>query len=311
MLTLFTIVLPVFGLIVAGFVTRRLGWFGASANVELSRFVVNLALPALLFDVTVHTDFSQFNEPGFMLAFGGAAAIVLALSTAVQVRLGRSLVDAAIDAQTAGYPNTGFLGLPLALLIFGREALPLATIGMILTVCAIFAAGVVTIEIGRSKGGGILRAVRTVVLSLLRNPLIVAPAVGAGLSALNIDMHSGVETFLTLLGGAASPCALVALGLFLAEPAPSGSVPKSAYALAVVKLAVQPALTFGICVLLRLDATVTGMAVMLAALPTGTGPFMLAQAYGRPAGVTSRVILVTTIVSVLTVPAWLALAVGS
>jgi len=118
-----------------------------------------------------------------MLAFGGAAAIVLAFSTALQVRLGRSLVDAAIDAQTAGYPNTGFLGLPLALLIFGREALPLATIGMILTVCAIFAAGVVTIEIGRSKSGGILRAVRTVVLSLLRNPLIVAPAAGTGLAA--------------------------------------------------------------------------------------------------------------------------------
>jgi len=89
-------------------------------------------------------------------------------------------------------------------------------------------------------------------------------------------LPSGVETFLTLLGGAASPCALVALGLFLAKPAPSGSIPKSAYALAVVKLAVQPALTMGICVLLQLDATVTGMAVMLAALPTGTGPFMLA-----------------------------------
>jgi predicted permease len=48
--------------------------------------------------------------------------------------------------------------------------------------------------------------------------------------------------------------------------------------------------------------------VLLAALPTGTGPFMLAEFYGREASLTGRVVLTSTVLSVLTISTYLALA---
>ncbi len=56
-----------------------------------------------------------------------------------------------------------------------------------------------------------------VMRSLMRNPLLVAPALGAIVSGAHLALPASAQTFLKLLGGAASPCALVSLGLFLTE----------------------------------------------------------------------------------------------
>jgi len=134
-------------------------------------------------------------------------------------------------------------------------------------------------------------------------------------SASGLLVPSGVETFLRLLGSAASLCALVSLGLFLAEKGAADSSEKDAssagvpIALTLTKLVAQPALTWWLAVgVLSLPRASAQMAVLLAALPTGTGPYMLAEFYGREAHVTSRTILYSTVASLATlsaVMAWL------
>jgi predicted permease len=75
------------------------------------------------------------------------------------------------------------------------------------------------------------------------------------------------------------------------------------------KLILQPMLTWTLAVFVfHLPPALTQSATLLAALPTGTGPFMLAEFYNREAAVTSRVILISTVLSVLTVSAYLAVA---
>ncbi len=75
-----------------------------------------------------------------------------------------------------------------------------------------------------------------------------------------------------------------------------------------MKLIVQPAVT-ALCAygLFRLPAVPAATAVLLAALPTGTGPFMIAEFYKREAVVTSTTILITTVGSTLSVTACMAL----
>lgn len=76
------------------------------------------------------------------------------------------------------------------------------------------------------------------------------------------------------------------------------------------KLIVQPAVTWLLATqVFRLDALSTHVAVLMAALPTGTGPFMLAEFYRREAGVTSRTILVSTLLAVATITLYLGLLV--
>ncbi|CAM5765945.1 transporter [Labrys miyagiensis] len=308
MLSTFSTVLPIFALIFAGWLARRIGVLGAHATTELNRFVVWLALPALLFDVIAHTHGADIWQPGFIAVFGLSSVLVFALTLLIRLRGARPLADAAIDGLNAGYANTGFMGFPLALVAIGRETLAPTVIATIITVCAIFAVAIVLIEAGlqAEKRPGPLAA--KVCRSLARNPLLVAPAVAALFPLSGLSVPDAGESFLKLLGGAASPCALVALGLFLAQKQEKAAAGADITALLVgFKLVLHPLVTWVLAVFVfQLPPLLTHTAVLLAALPTGTGPFMLAEFYRREAQVTSRVILTSTIISILTVSAYLA-----
>ncbi len=315
MLSTLLVVLPIFALILAGWLARRSGVLGAAATTELNRFVVFLALPALLFDVTAHAHWSAIWKPGFIGAFGLSSLAVFAVTVLIRRGQGHPLADAAVDGLNAGYANTGFMGFPLALVAFGPEALAPTTVAVILTVCAVFAAAIVLIETGlrqealaTGRSGPRLPVWRAVGRSLVRNPLLVAPALGALVPGAGLALPAPVETFLKLLGGAASPCALVALGLFLAQKRrPRSGQGRVAALLVALKLAAHPVLAYALGrYLFGLSPLLLHTAVLMAALPTGTGPFMLAEFYRREADLTATVVLVSTMLAVLTVSAYLA-----
>ncbi len=315
MLSTLPVVLPIFALILAGWLARRIGVLGAAATTELNRFVVVLALPALLFDVTAHAHWSALWKPGFIGAFGLSSLAIFALTVLLRCGAGRPLADAAVDGLNAGYANTGFMGFPLALAAFGPEALAPTTVAVILTVCAVFAVAIVLIETGlrRAAAAGGPDGPRVPVWlavgrSLVRNPLLVAPALGALVPGLGLTLPAPVETFLKLLGGAASPCALVALGLFLAQTRRRREAQGRIAALLVgLKLAAHPLLAYGLGrYVFALPPPLLHLAVLMAALPTGTGPFMLAEFYRREADLTATVVLVSTVLAVLTVSGYLA-----
>jgi malonate transporter len=304
------VILPIFALIFVGWFARRTGALGPHATTELNRFVVYLALPALLFDIIVHARWTDIWQPGFIAVFGLSSVLTFAVTVVARLRRPRHLADVAIDGLNAGYANTGFMGFPLALATIGQAAMAPTMIATIITVCAIFALAIVLIEIGLETEARRAHLVMKVGRSLARNPLLVAPVLGALVAVSGLSIPVPVETFLKLLGGAASPCALVALGLFLAadreaEERDTGS----AAVLAGLKLIVHPVIAWVLArIIFGLSPLLTHVAVLLAALPTGTGPFMLAEFYRREAAVTSNVILISTVVSILTVSAYLVVA---
>jgi len=302
MLATLEILLPVFGLIFAGFACRRRGVLGPNSASELNRFVVWLALPALLFDTMARATWEQLYQPAFVVTFSVACAGIFALTLVVRLLNGRHLADASVDAIAASYPNTGYIGFPLGMIAFGQASLTPTTIATILVACVLFAGAIVLIEVGLQTERTPHKLGLKVLGSLARNPLIVSPIAGALFASLHVPLPPSAETFLKLLSGAASPCALVSLGLFLAEKRPSESGTRGiAWLLTLVKLIVQPALTWWLAArVFRLSPALVEMAVVLAALPTGTGPFMLAEFYEREAHITSRTILLSTVGSVVT-----------
>ncbi|WP_277187518.1 AEC family transporter [Caballeronia sp. BR00000012568055] len=298
---LFTIILPIFGLIFAGYACRRFNKLGPTAASELNKFVVYLALPALLFDIMSKTPWSELDQPAFIAAFGIGSAAVFLLTLVVRLMQSRHLADASIDGLNAAYPNTGFVGLPLCLLAFGKESLAPAVIATIITVCVLFACAIVLIELGLQTEKNFGATFRRVGWSLMKNPLLIAPIAGALFSGAGAHVPAGAEALLKLLGGAASPCALVALGLFLGAKGEAQSA-KTTSALVSLKLFAQPVLTWFLAVhLFGLPPLWSKTAVILSALPTGAGPFMLAEFYRREGGVTSNAILFSTVVSLITV----------
>jgi predicted permease len=306
-LTTLGVVVPVFGLILLGYLCRRGKVLGPASMTELNRFVVWVALPALLFDIMANTRWSTLWQPGFMLAYGLGSVLVFGATVAARRASGKALADAGIDGLNAAYPNSGYMGFPLCLVALGPASLPLMTIATILTVCFVFAAAIICVEVGLQEERRPAMLATKVLRALVRNPLLVAPALGALASGLGVPLPAPAETFLKLLGAAASPCALVALGVLLAQQGMvRGRDLNATLLLVAAKLVALPMAVWLLAAALRLPAAAAHVAVLAAALPTGTGPFMLAEYYRREARVTSATILVSTLVSVLTVSLYLA-----
>lgn len=303
MFSTFIIVLPIFALVFAGWAARRFGALGPTATREVNRLVVYLALPALLFDIVANAAPEEIWQPGFIIAFGGGVAAILILTIVIRSFQGVKLADSAIEALNAGYANTAYMGFPLMMSVGGEPGLKLALIASILTVCIAFAIAIMLIELSLQSGSGILRAAGKSAVAIVKNPLVIAPTLGAAVLLSGFEVPGPVQVFLDLLGNAASPCALVALGLFLADAGESEAPSSKATTaiLAGLKLVAQPLITWVIAgPILGLSPFLVSGAVLIAALPTGTGPFMLAEFYGRGRRLTAQIVLITTLISVVT-----------
>lgn len=304
MSSIVNVVLPIFGLILAGYICRRTHRLGETASSEINRFVVWLALPALLFNVTATSTWEQIWQPGFVASVSAGCALVFAATVVWRMKQLGQLADASIDGLSAAYANTGFLGIPLCVLVLGDDAMAPAIVATIIATSVLFGIAVICVEIGVQEEKHPLRAAVKVGAALAKNPLLVAPVLGACWAVGNEPLPAAVRQFLSFLGMAATPCALVSLGLFLAQKQEGRH--HGATGLVLAKLLVQPLITAFIAFrVFELPPLWANSALLLSALPTGTGPFMLASFYGRDATLVSRVILLSTIGSVATVSACL------
>jgi predicted permease len=302
--------LPIFALILTGFLCARFGGFDRSATDNLNGFAVYLALPALMFLAMSKITPDQIRQFGFALTFAGGIAVTFAIGFGLSRLRGRAVANSSIEGLDAGYSNVGFMGIPLCLLVFGQASVPAAIIATLFTACILFLFAIVLIEVDVHKGASLVRTVGKVCLSLVRNPLLIAPIAGLLVGLSGIILPAPLERFASLLGGAASPCALVCIGLFLAQERVVSGDATSIAALVLLKLLVQPAVTglFAFYVF-EVPSLWARSAVLLSALPIGSGPFTIAKLYGLEAGVTSGAILISHVFSVVTVSllvAWLA-----
>lgn len=298
------VILPVFSLVLAGYLCRRFDLLGAHAASEINRMVVWLCLPALLFEAMATVSWKDIWQPGFILSYA-VATLGLFVCVLLWVVLRRgNLADASVKGLSASYANTGYMGIPLCLLVFGDAGTEPALIASLIIICVLFALAVVCIEIGLQNEPNIWRAASKVCLALLKNPVVIAPVLGGMWAATSQPLPAPAHQFLKLLSAATGPCALISLGLFLAHK--HQGTPDRGTALALLKLFAHPALTWMLAVyVFHLPAMWTKAAVLLSALPTGTGPFMLAEFYRRNGAQVSSTILLSTLGSLVTLTACL------
>jgi predicted permease len=302
--TVLSAVLPVFLTITAGYLFARARKIGQDGVALLNAYVVWVALPALLFDFIAEADWAVLGQGRFALVFFGGIAVTFLAMMLLPARFGggRSLADRAIQSLAASYANTAYMGIPLLSALFGAPGLAASVLASILTVCLIFAFSIALVEADIRRGSGFGGTLLRVGGGVLRNPIVLSPLAGLLWNLTGFPMPHAAQSFLKLLGGSATPVALVTIGMFLAIP--RARVPYTPLALTTLaKLALQPLATAALLLLVPLPRPWAAAALLLAALPTGTGPFMVAQLYCRDMALTARVILISTILSLVTVSA--------
>jgi predicted permease len=296
--------LPFFALIGLGYGAGRTGFFSPEATGYLTKFVFYFALSAMLFGFAANLSLDEIASVPFFAAYLAASVIVYAVGFVVARLRGATMEEAAVEAHTCIIGNVGFLGVPMLVLLLGPQAA--GPVLMVLAVDLIVFSSllVVLVSAGRKRAGGPPVLV-TLVLGLLKNPMIVSIVLGLLWGASGWVLPEPVNRFLTTLGSAATPCALFAIGASLAGK----TAERVAVAgwLAFAKLVLHPAaVAVAAFWLFPVDPGLARVMVAAAALPVAGNVFILASHYGIAPQRVSSAILISTAASILTLAAVIA-----
>lgn len=301
--------IPVFALVAVGWGLRRSRLIGDRGVEDLNNVVFWVALPTQLFVLVAGVDIRHhFDGPGLSAALGGFVLGVIG-----SWWLCRHLPAATRGTIVAGVarPNAAFIGLPVVQLL--AAALPPAEATALLTAFGVLLGAMITafnagsVLALRLAHEGVTRAgLVTVALHLPRNPLIVACALGTIASLIQPDLLKGhvVGNSIELLARAAIPMALLLVGMQL----DLGLVRRNHLLLtsiAVGKLLVVPAMTWGIGLALGVDGAALTAAVVLMACPVAIAAVPMSRLLGGDAELMAAMVVVTTIAAPLALLGWL------
>jgi malonate transporter and related proteins len=290
------ITLPIFSLIWLGYGGARLGLFDEGVGTGLSRFVFWLAFPALLLS-------SMAKAPAPDAAMAAQIGIWLGVLLAFQLgarllggMLGRDRQARAGVAMASTCANTAFLGTAVVTSLMGPSILPL--VAAFVAVENIVIVGIAVTGLKLAKGGG-----STFLASLiggLFNPTSVGALIGFMIAMSGQDLPGFIARPLEMLGGAASPAGLVALGIVMAGL--STDITKNwqeTVLVAVIKCAFVPIAMYLAFTAFGAPHQIVVAATVLAACPSAVNVFIQARQADVWADGAATAVFVTTLVSVV------------
>jgi malonate transporter len=289
-------VLPFFLIVAVGWGAARAKLFDERSAEALSAYVFWIGFPSLLIDAL-----SRAPKPaaGFAISLAVYGACGLAI-LAASLLLGRLLRwperSRAGAGLAASLGNSAFLGLPLAVALFGDPAR--ATAAGFVAVDFIVVLSIGVFAAARSAGRSATRAVAGVA----RNPVILGAAVGLLLAATHTVLPPLIAQPLSALAATGSPVALIALGAVLGQSRRGlrRIVEPPVLWASIAKLLILPALVYAGLRLTGAPVAVRQVAVLLAACPTAVNVFIQTKAYGVYPDGAARVVTITTIASAVT-----------
>ena len=274
-------------------------FFSEEATAYLTKFVFYFALSAMLFRFSANLSLADILDWQFVMAYLSATTVVYLIAVRAARRRLVPMTEAAVEGQCAVIGNVGFLGIPMLVLLLGEGAV--GPVMMVLAVDLIVFGSLIVILITGSRDGRMSpKVLWTVAVGLIKNPMIVSISLGLLVSANNVPIPGPLNDFLTLLGAAATPGALFAIGASLA----SKSAERVAIAgwLSFCKLVLHPtAVAIAALFVFDVDPYAAGVMIAAAALPVAGNVYILAQHYGVAPTRVSAAILISTAASVVTV----------
>ena len=299
MISIFSQTAPFFLIVAIGYFSGKYKFLGKRGTDAITKFVFYFALSAMLFRFSSQLEISEIFDLKFVGCYVVATSILYLVVIVVSYFSGTKFETAVFDAQIATVGNTGFLGIPLLATLVGSQSV--GYVMMILaTDFAIFGTLIVVlIMVSRDQSWGI-RLLRPIAKGLFQNPMIVSFSLGIFWGYSDYQTPKFFSEFLVILGLAATPGALFAIGASLSFRKIDD--PKSAFWLSFLKLVAHPFLV-GIMALylFYIEPYAAAVMVITAALPVAGNTFMLAQHYKIDPERISAAILLSTLFSALTV----------
>ena len=334
--------LAIFGTVALGWLAGRMRWLGEPAGgIDPARLLGNAAfyifVPALLFRTTARLDVATMPWATVVAFFVPVTGMMLAVYAAGRWRRGagsrsdlavggRQHTDLAAGERAAAAPtvraisvvfgNSVQVGIPVVTALFGEAGLGIhiALVSLHALVLLSALTALVELDLARERAthdasAGLLRTLRSTVRNTIIHPVVLPVLAGGLFNATGLPLPGALDETLQLLGTAVAPLCLVLIGITLAYTAGAtvrGAV-RGAGVIAMLKLLVLPALVLAVAHWgFGLSGLPLQVAVLMAALPTGSNALIFAQRYRSQEAEATTAIVLSTLGFVLTAPLWLA-----
>jgi len=301
MQTVLSITIPFFSIIFIGTFFRARNFFNEDASKIITKFAFFVTLPPYVFLNIVKSSHTNIFQWDFIIRFEIVTILIITFSFLFSKFLFQyNNKKASIFSLNSSYPNYGFLGIPLCILAFGKEAaIPISMILFADTIILLTFATFFASDTNESK---IYKKLFFILLNMIKNPLIIAVLTGFIFVVFNIPLYFLIDKVLNILSAAAPPTLLFALGIMLWSKVDIKFV-QLITVITIFRLIIHPLLVF--CIYYYFPSSVSplwiNVAILSSCLPVAATTFAMAGYYETFIKETSSSILVTTILSTISV----------
>lgn len=288
-------IIPIIVMIIIGYTLKRTDILKAEHSIALNKIVINIALPSLIFLAIYDVDLSILPVvapiPFICMLTGVLSGLIAYIFATIKKYPKKTRWSILL---TSAMSNSGFLGYPVVLGVFGVEGLVRAVFYDLGSMILFIAFGVLLLLIYGGKYTTIFR--RALIF-----PPLWAVALAVTLNFINFDIGFLVSNILDYLSGAAIPLIMISLGLSLEFKGIKENI-QAVFSVSFIKLFVSPAIALSIVTILGIGGLERQVTIIGAAMPSAMLSLVLAITYDLDIKTTAACIFASTLISMVTIP---------
>ncbi len=306
MLQILTVIAPLFLIIFASALLQKFKNIGENWSTVLNEFALKIGIPVLIFSALAKTSFSFQTEAPLIIA----NSVFILISFALAIIVGKILRLKKQMFLTLficfAFSNIAYIGIPVLTQLSGEKILP--TVSLII---AIYLFWIFTIGMGYldySKNQNKKDVVKNIIKNFIKNPLLLSVILGFIVGSLKISMPSILLKSLDMITASVTPMVLVVIGLFIGT-SKIGKLQEwfPALLFSILTLVILPAgFYFGVK-FFGFNPSQFSISIIEAAMPLAITPFALADQYDLDKIFIARSIVLSTILSVISLPFWISI----
>ena len=293
--------LPLFILILLGFLAVKLGRWQKTVTDSLTKFTFYIAFPIMLFQIMSHFSEQSEIDIKLLLVFFGGSFIVFAIGCLIASKIFKlNGSQSTLFAMGGIYTNTVFVGIPIIKMLLGDQAIPIVAIIVIFNALILWTLATVSIEfvqMGKLSGHSFIKALKNV----SKNPIIIGIFTGIAVNYIVLPIPNFINQSTKMVSDMTAPLSLIVLGMGLAEYKIrdqfliTGSI-------CILKLAILPIVTYIVGKLLGLPTLELQVVVLLSSVSIAINCYMMARQFEVLQGPIASSLLISTALSSVTTP---------
>lgn len=288
------VILPVFMIFGIGYVVQKVMKMDIKPISTISLYIL---LPFLTFDTFYRNELTL--DYLYLLIFSIILTGILAVMTIIVAKMaGSGKEDIAAQLLGTLFPNSGNYGAPVALFALGSLAFDYAIVLMVLHTFIISTVGIFIASFGK----GATVTVRESVISVFKIPVIYGAIAGVGFQLVNINIHESLMEIIQMTGNASIPVVMLILGMQLAKITKEQFNVTDISIVVVIRMVASPLIAAALVPIMPVDETMQLVFILLNAMPVAANTTMLAVQFNVKPNSVSFATLLTTLLSLITIP---------